>query len=160
MAEVSFSINTTIYNWVWLSYIFLGKQEVKLTILTSNASWWLFLARSGIVLAYLSFPCVGKLPNSYKPNAFFPTETEELRNLANEVSTLLKNTVGVADYSSAYAAVHQAANQRKTERKRKLAQQVSYLCYIAGTFHNFLHLFMTSVIITEVISSIAGYDQY
>jgi len=55
-------------------------------------------------------------------------ETEELRNLAGEVSNLLKDKVGVSTYSSVYASVHQASTMKKTERKRKLAQQV---CRIA-----------------------------
>ena len=72
------------------------------------------LKRQAITLYFIISSC---LP--------FFTETEELRNLATEVSNLLKSIVGVSVYSAEYASVHQAANLRKTERKRKLAQQVS-----------------------------------
>jgi len=52
------------------------------------------------------------------------TDTADLRELAQEVSTLLKNTLGLERFSDAYSQVRNTRALKKLERKREKAQEV------------------------------------
>ena len=63
----------------------------------------------------------------WRLNFYF--KVEDLKKLAQEVLELIKQTVGVDEFSLAYSKLHTKRVENKEERKRKSAQMVNNLVY-------------------------------